>query len=181
MTNPTPPNAPAKKSQFQARLEHMKQQLERHGYSAEVVVRTTPEATDMINFARLWEFVIVTADRSTRGYMSQSTRADFDRTRQDFIECVDFMIEKLRASSHRHKIDLSGNNFMSRIAQRYKIVERKRGAQKPAKAEGFDTGHTDDLMDDIETAAPAPRAEKAEKPAKPAAPAKKPVADVEEL
>ncbi len=177
MDNNTPSN-PARKSQFQARLEHMKQQLERHGYSAEVVVRTTPEATDMINFARLWEFVIVTADRSTRGYMSQSTRADFDKTRQEFIECVDFMIEKLRASSKRHKIDLGGNNFMSRIAQRYKIVERKRNA-KPEKAEGFDTGHTDDLdVDDTMQAAPQA---KAEKPAKPAAPKKPAVTDVDEL
>lgn len=167
--------APQKKSQFQARLDHMKQQLERHGYSAEVVVRTTPEATDVINFARLWEFIIVTADRSTRGYMSQSTRADFDKTRKDFIECVDFMVEKLRGASKRHKIDLSGSNFMSRIAQRYKIVERKRNP-KPEKAEGFDTGHTDDLHEDFDAAAP-----KADKPAK-AAPAKKPIlADVEEL
>ena len=164
--------------QFQARLDHMKQQLERHGYSAEVVVRTTPEATDMINFARLWEFVIVTADRSTRGYMSQSTRADFDKTRQDFIECVDFMIEKLRGASQRHRIDLSGSNFMSRIAQRYKIVERKRGA-KPEKAEGFDTGHTDDLHEHDEIEA-APVAPKAEKPAKPA-PKKPTVTDIDGL
>lgn len=159
-------NNPAKKSQFQARLDHMKQQLERHGYSAEVVVRTTPEATDMINFARLWEFVIVTADRSTRGYMAQSTRADFDKTRQDFIECMDFMIEKLRGASTRHKIDLGGNNFMSRIAQRYKIAERKRGA-KPEAPQGIDT----DYMEDVA----------AEAPAKPAKPAKKSVPDVEGL
>lgn len=178
MDNNTP-NNPARKSQFQARLDHMKQQLERHGYSAEVVVRTTPEATDMINFARLWEFVIVTADRSTRGYMSQSTRADFDKTRQEFIDCVDFMIEKLRGASKRHKIDLGGNNFMSRIAQRYKIVERKRGGGRPEKAEGFDTGHTDDLPDDIE-AAPAPEA-KAEKPAKPTAAKKPAVTDIDGL
>jgi hypothetical protein len=172
-----PVNNPPRKNQFQARLDHMKQQLERHGYSAEVVVRTTPEATDIINFARLWEFIIVTADRSTRGYMSQSTRADFDQTRKEFIECVDFMIEKLRGASKRHKIDLSGNNFMSRIAQRYKIVDRKRSA-KSEKAQGFDTGHTDDLGDDFELeTAPAP---KAEKPAKPAT--KKPVvADVDGL
>jgi hypothetical protein len=173
------PVPPARKNQFQARLDHMKQQLERHGYSAEVVVRTTPEATDIINFARLWEFIIVTADRSTRGYMSQSTRADFDKTRQEFIECVDFMIEKLRGASKRHKIDLGGNNFMSRIAQRYKIVDRKRSSGKPEKAEGFDTGHTDDLADDFDMdVAPAP---KAEKPAKPAAVKKPAVTDVDGL
>lgn len=177
MNNPSP----ARKNQFQSRLDHMKQQLERHGYSAEVVVRTTPEATDMINFARMWEFIIVTADRSTRGYMSQSTRSDFDRTRQDFIDCVDFMIEKLRASSQRHKIDLSGSNFISRIAQRYKIVERKRHA-KPEKAEGFDTGSMEDIADDFDPieAMTAPEA-KPEKIAKPVASKKPVIADIDEL
>jgi len=51
------------KSQYQARLDNQKSQLERHGNFAEVVIRTTPEGTDMINFARLWEHVLVVADQ----------------------------------------------------------------------------------------------------------------------
>lgn len=136
-----------KKSQFQARLDNQKAQLERHGNFAEVVIRTTPEGTDMINFARLWEYVLVQADRQTRGYVAKNNREDFEQTREDFEACVDFMVNKLKASIDRHNMDLTGTNFISRVAQRYNIAERKRKA-------------------------PQPKAEAAEKPAeKPAAPA----------
>ena len=131
-----------KKSQFQARLENQKAQLERHGNFAEVVIRTTPEGTDMINFARLWEYVLVQADRQTRGYVAKNSREDFEQTREDFEACVDFMVNKLQASIARHKMDLTGTNFISRVAQRYNIADRKRkgggsedeAAAKPAKA-----------------------------------------------
>ncbi|MDD9919309.1 MAG: hypothetical protein OXR68_01610 [Alphaproteobacteria bacterium] len=116
----------SKKSQFQARLENQKAQLERHGNFAEVVIRTTPEGTDMINFARLWEYVLVQADRQTRGYVAKSSRDDFEQTRQDFQDSVDFMVSKLKSSIERHGMDLTGSNFISRVAQRYSIAERKR-------------------------------------------------------
>lgn len=113
------------KNQFQARLENQKAQLERHGNFAEVVIRTTPEGTDMINFARLWEHILVVADRQTRGYIAKTSREDFEKTQTDFRECLDFMVEKLQESVKRHDIDLSGGNFISRVAQRYQIAERK--------------------------------------------------------
>lgn len=119
------------KTQFHARLENQKSQLERNGYSAEVVVRTTPEATDMINLARLWEHVIVTADRRTRGYMSKGTRQDFEKTQQAFIDSVAFMMERMKEEIERHEIDLEGNNFIARIAQRYKLSARKPENRKP--------------------------------------------------
>jgi hypothetical protein len=121
------------KNNFQARLDNQKEQLERNGYSAEVVVRTTPEATDMINFARLWEHIIVTADRRTRGYMSKAKREDYEKTRQAFIDSVDFMMQKMQEEIDRHDMDLGGNNFVSRIAQRYKLADRSAKADKPAK------------------------------------------------
>ena len=142
---PTPPTAkPAsksaqssgqknpKKNQFDARLNNLIEQLKRHGYSAEVVVRTTPEATDIINFARLWEYVIVQADRATRGYRAHHARAEFDATRADFIACIDFMVERLKATTARHQLDLSGSNFIDRIAQRYGVATRRAGAAAPA-------------------------------------------------
>lgn len=122
------------KKQYLARLENQKAQLERHGNFAEVVIRTTPEGTDMINFARIWEHVLVVADRQTRGYIAKNSREDFDKTREDFNECVEFMATKLKECVERHEIDLSGSNFISRIAQRYEIAERKRKEQ-PAKKE----------------------------------------------
>lgn len=122
-----------KKNAFQARLENQKAQLERHGYSAEVVVRTTPEATDIINFARMWEYIIVQADRKSRGFMAQAEREKFDQTRKDFNDSLEFMAGKLKESVERHDFDLSGSNFVSRIAQRYEIADRKRSA-KPAAA-----------------------------------------------
>lgn len=123
------------KKQYLARLENQKAQLERHGNFAEVVIRTTPEGTDMINFARIWEHVLVVADRQTRGYVAKNSREDFDKTRDDFNECVAFMAEKLKECIGRHDIDLSGSNFISRIAQRYEIVERKKAAPKAEKTE----------------------------------------------
>lgn len=114
------------KGQYQARLENQKSQLERHGNFAEVVIRTTPEGTDMINFARLWEHILVVADRQTRGYIAKNSREDFDKTRSDFNDSVEFMVGKIRDCVKRHQIDLSGSNFISRIAQRYEIVDRKR-------------------------------------------------------
>ena len=120
------------KNQYQARLENQKAQLERHGNFAEVVIRTTPEGTDMINFARMWEHVLVVADRQTRGYIAKTSREDFDKTRDDFNACVGMMVEKLKECTERHNIDLTGSNFISRIAQRYEIAERKKGGGKPA-------------------------------------------------
>lgn len=120
------------KNQYQARLENQKAQLERHGNFAEVVIRTTPEGTDMINFARLWEHVLVVADRQTRGYIAKSSREDFEQTQKDFAEGVAFMAEKLKGCIERHQIDLTGSNFISRIAQRYEIAERKKKAAPAA-------------------------------------------------
>ena len=122
------------KNQFQARLENQKSQLERHGNFAEVVIRTTPEGTDMINFARMWEHILVVADRQTRGYIAKSSREDFDATRRDFDECMAFMVGKLKECVDRHDIDLSGSNFISRVAQRYEIAERKRKKKPAAEA-----------------------------------------------
>ena len=115
-----------KKNQYESRLASQKAQLEKNGYSAEVVVRTTPESTDVINYARLWEHLIVQADRKTRGYMAKSSRDDFDKTRRDFQECMSIMSEKIEQAAKRHEIDLSGTNFVSRIAQRYGISEKVR-------------------------------------------------------
>lgn len=137
----TPQNqVPNRKSQYQARLDNQKAQLERHGNYAEVVIRTTPEGTDIINFARLWEYVLVQADRQTRGYVAKSSRKDFEATRQDFDDCIEFMVQKLRDSITRHHIDMSGTNFISRVAQRYKVVDKVRknqpqeGAPRQAEA-----------------------------------------------
>ena len=134
----------AKGNQFQARLDNQKAQLERHGYSAEVVVRTTPEATDMINFARLWEYIIVQADRQSRGFMSADKREAYDKTRKDYLDSVEVMLAKMKDAIERHNLDLSNTNFVSRIAQRYhladkskKVAEKKPAAKKetPVKAE----------------------------------------------
>ena len=125
-----------KKSQFAARLENQKAQLERHGNFAEVVIRTTPEGTDMINFARLWEYILQQADRQTRGYVAKNSREDFEQTRKDFEDSINFMVERMKQSVTRHKLDLTGSNFISRVAQRYDIAERKRKevTEEPVKA-----------------------------------------------
>ncbi len=123
-----------KSQAFQARLENQKTQLERHGNMAEVVIRTTPEATDVINAARLWEHVMIQADRRTRGYVAKQSRDAFDDTRKDFNDALGHMMEKLKDCVERHDIDLGGNNFVSRIAQRYKLVEKRKQKPKAEKA-----------------------------------------------
>jgi len=119
--------------QFRARLLNQMVQLARHGNFAETFIRTTPEGTDMVNFARMWEYVLVQADRGTRGYVAKNSRAEFELTRKDFEDCVEFMVSRLQASAKRHKLDLTGTNFISRVAQRYGITEkvRKGPAQTP--------------------------------------------------
>lgn len=144
---------PPKRTQFQARLDNQKQQLERHGNFAEVVIRTTPEGTDMINFARLWEYVLVQADRQTRGYVAKSSRKDFEATRKDFEDCIDMMVQRLQAIVQRHHLDMSGTNFISRVAQRYQVVQKVR--KNPPQTQALQP----------KAAEPAPEAEK---------PAKKP-------
>ena len=154
------------KNQFQARLENQKAQLERNGYSAEVVVRTTPEATDMINFARLWEHIIVTADRRTRGYMAKDSRKEFEQTQQAFRESVDYMMKRMQEEVERHEIDMSGGNFISRIAQRYDLADKKKKAEpkkeapakeekqaKPAKAEAEEKPKAEPKAENKEKAA----------------------------
>lgn len=140
-----------KKNQFEARLNSQIEQLKKHGYSAEVVIRTTPEATDIINYARLWEHIIVQADRKTRGYMAKNSRDDFDKTRREFQESMSIMSEKIQDAAKRHGLDLTGTNFVSRIAQRYGIADkvRKNPPQEPrVQAEPV-----------VEKATPAPKKE----------------------
>lgn len=125
-------------AQFRARLLNQMVQLARHGNFAETFIRTTPEGTDMVNFARLWEYVLVQADRATRGYVAKTSRAEFEQTRKDFEDCVDFMVSKLRSASTRHKLDLAGTNFISRVAQRYGIADKVR--KGPAQPQGVAPG-----------------------------------------
>ncbi len=160
------------KGQYFARLENQKQQLERHGNFAEVVIRTTPEGTDIINFARLWEHVLVMGDRSTRGYMAKKSREDFDKTRQDFDECVEFMIKKLQDSIARHDIDLTGSNFISRVSQRYNITEKRKPSKKEleaAKAKKEEAKAAKEAKQQETETQPTQEA-KADKPAKEVAP-----------
>lgn len=122
-----------KKKQYESRLNSQIEQLKKHGYSSEVVIRTTPEASDVINYARLWEHIIVQADRKTRGYMAKSSRDDFDKTRREFQECMSIMSEKIKLAADRHGLDLTGTNFVSRISQRYGISEKvRKAAPQPA-------------------------------------------------
>ncbi len=121
-------------AQFRARLLNQMVQLARHGNFAETFIRTTPEGTDMVNFARMWEYVLVQADRQTRGYVAKTSRNEFEQTRKDFEDCVDFMVNKLRSASVRHKLDLSGTNFISRVAQRYGISDKVRKAPATGQA-----------------------------------------------
>jgi hypothetical protein len=122
-------------AQFRARLLNQMVQLARHGNFAETFIRTTPEGTDMVNFARMWEYVLVQADRQTRGYVAKTSRNEFEQTRKDFEDCVDFMVSKLRSASQRHKLDLSGTNFISRVAQRYGIADKvRKGPSTPQPA-----------------------------------------------
>ncbi|RYG62146.1 MAG: hypothetical protein EON60_00955 [Alphaproteobacteria bacterium] len=136
-------------AQFRARLLNQMVQLARHGNFAETFIRTTPEGTDMVNFARMWEYVLVQADRQTRGYVAKTNRNEFEQTRKDFEDCVDFMVSKLRSASVRHKLDLSGTNFISRVAQRYGISDKVR--KGPAQPQA-------DAPAQAATQAPAPQA-----------------------
>lgn len=123
---------PAGKSKFQHRLDNQKAQLDKHGNFAEVMVRTTPEATDMLNFARLWEYVLVNADRQTRGHGAVRSRDEYKVTHTDFEECLAFMILKLQKVIARHELDVTGTNFISRVAQRYGVSDAKGKAATPA-------------------------------------------------
>jgi hypothetical protein len=124
------------KTPYQVRLENQKSQLERHGNFAEVVIRTTPEGTDLLNFARLWEYVLVQADRQTRGYIAKGTRTDYDATRRDFEDCIAFMAQRLKGAAERHHLDFTGSNFISRIAQRYAVAEKNKNAKAETAGEG---------------------------------------------
>ena len=127
-------------AQFRARLLNQMVQLARHGNFAETFIRTTPEGTDMVNFARMWEYVLVQADRQTRGYVAKTSRNEFELTRKDFEDCVDFMVSKLRSASVRHKLDLSGTNFISRVAQRYGIADKVRKGPAQTQGQGQNQG-----------------------------------------
>lgn len=152
-------------AQFRARLLNQMVQLARHGNFAETFIRTTPEGTDMVNFARMWEYVLVQADRQTRGYVAKTSRSEFEQTRKDFEDCVDFMVSKLRSAGQRHKLDLSGTNFISRVAQRYGIADKVR--KGPSSSPRAEEGTSDDMS------APLPQApvamEEAPRPARAAA------------
>ena len=167
--------------QYRARLLNQMVQLVRHGNFAETFIRTTPEGTDMVNFARLWEYVLVQADRQTRGYVAKTGRHEFEQTRKDFEDAVDFMVNKLKAAAGRHKLDLSGTNFISRVAQRYGIADKVRknsaqpnGAAQPktagAKAEAVSP--LDEPLSEVAAASKPKRASKA-----PAVP----LADIDDL
>jgi hypothetical protein len=159
-----------KKNQFHARLENQKAQLERHGNFAEVVIRTTPEGTDMINFARLWEHVLVQADRQTRGYVAKSSRGEFEITRKDFDDCVEFMVQKIKSAVQRHKLDLAGTNFISRVAQRYSIVDKvRKGPSEPRAEQPRAAAQVEDAPAAAAPAAEAPAAA-AKRPARVAKP-----------
>lgn len=154
-------------AQFRARLLNQMVQLARHGNFAETFIRTTPEGTDMVNFARLWEYILVQADRQTRGYVAKTSRNEFEQTRKDFEDCLDFMVAKLRSAGTRHKLDLSGTNFISRVAQRYGIADKVR--KGPSHHGGQQEHETPQPQVEI-AAAPAPEAEADAKPKRAAKP-----------
>ena len=139
--------------QFRARLLNQMVQLARHGNFAETFIRTTPEGTDMVNFARLWEYVLVQADRQTRGYVAKTGRHEFEQTRKDFEDAVDFMVNKLKSAAQRHKLDLAGTHFISRVAQRYGIADKvRKSGNAPAR---LTTTGTEDMVVSEPKAAPA--------------------------
>lgn len=142
-------------AQFRARLLNQMVQLARHGNFAETFIRTTPEGTDMVNFARMWEYVLVQADRQTRGYVAKTSRNEFEQTRKDFEDCVDFMVSKLRSAGQRHKLDLSGTNFISRVAQRYGIADKvRKGPSLGVKPSDEQSGMEDSFAPAAPQAAP---------------------------
>ena len=158
-------------AQFRARLLNQMVQLARHGNFAETFIRTTPEGTDMVNFARMWEYVLVQADRQTRGYVAKTSRNEFEQTRKDFEDCVDFMVTKLRSAGQRHKLDLSGTNFISRVAQRYGIADKvRKGPSTPQpqaqQAYAQPAAQVMEAMPEVEA---AHQQEAVAKPARPAA------------
>ena len=153
-------------AQFRARLLNQMVQLARHGNFAETFIRTTPEGTDMVNFARMWEYVLVQADRQTRGYVAKTSRNEFEQTRKDFEDCVDFMVSKLRSAGQRHKLDLSGTNFISRVAQRYGIADKvRKGPSQPQNEAGQQAARpTEVAVEEVAVVEEAPRAPRATKP-----------------
>lgn len=132
------------------RLAHQKAQLEKHGAFAEVVIRTTPEGSDMLNFARLWEHVLIQADRQSRGYVGKASRSDYHATKAEFDDCLNFMAQKLKGAAERHNLDLTGPTFISRVAQRYGIAKGNPNAtasDNPATAPNLTTSAE---VDDVE-------------------------------
>lgn len=123
------------KSIPETRLANQKAQLDKHGNFAEVLVRTTPEAADLINFARLWEYSLIHADRQTRGYVAPNSRDTYKETRQDFAACIALMVTKLQGVAERHELDFTSSNFISRVAQRYGVAgccDKNKAAQDAA-------------------------------------------------
>ena len=113
-----------------------------------------------LNFARLWEYILVQADRQTRGYVAKTSRNEFEQTRKDFEDCLDFMVAKLRSAGTRHKLDLSGTNFISRVAQRYGIADKVR--KGPSQHQGNHPAEHETPQPQVEVAAaPAGEAEAA--------------------
>lgn len=159
-------------AQFRARLLNQMVQLARHGNFAETFIRTTPEGTDMVNFARLWEYVLVQSDRQTRGYVAKTSRTEFEQTRKDFEDCIDFMVAKIKSAAQRHRLDLSGTNFIGRVAQRYGIADKVRkgppqqqGQPRAERAEGQGSAPVGDVITQPMSAPEAaPAAESAARP-----------------
>lgn len=147
-----PTKGPAHKPTPEQRLAHQKSQLEKHGAFAEVVIRTTPEGTDMLNFARLWEYVLIQADRQSRGYVGKASRTDYHATRAEFEDSLNFMVQKLKSAAERHNLDLTGPTFIGRVAQRYGVAK---GANNPAAGQGG-TPATATLQSDTAATAPTP-------------------------
>lgn len=123
------------------RLAIQQEMLARHGNYAEVMVRTTPEATDMVNFARLWEHVMQEADRRCKAGTHEQQESDFASSQQDYAEMLVQMASHLKKVASRHKIELTGTEFIDRIAQRYGIAaapNAKKAAPGADEMEDFD-------------------------------------------
>ncbi|MBI1308543.1 MAG: hypothetical protein GC129_01615 [Proteobacteria bacterium] len=168
-------------AQFRARLLNQMVQLARHGNFAETFIRTTPEGTDMVNFARLWEYILVQADRQTRGYVAKTSRNEFEQTRKDFEDCLDFMVSKLKSAGQRHKLDLSGTNFISRVAQRYGIADKVRKGPSQQAPQQPRAEASPAPVDDQPDAAPATMPEEGAAKPKRATKAKASLPDVDAL